>query len=69
MNIWITYLIIAAALIIAELLYFKLADRFNIIDKPNERSSHSTIVLALAYVLFKKKYYHLHEEYLASLKK
>lgn len=33
MNIWITYLIIAAALIVAELLYFKLADRFNIIDK------------------------------------
>ena len=27
------------------------------------------IVLAVAYVLFKKKYYHLHEEYLASLKK
>ena len=27
------------------------------------------LVLALAYVLFKKKYYHLHEEYLASLKK
>jgi hypothetical protein len=27
------------------------------------------IVLALAYVLFMKKYYHLHEEYLASLKK
>ena len=26
-------------------------------------------VLALAYVLFMKKYYHLHEEYLASLKK
>ena len=26
MNIWITYLIIAAALIVAELLYFKLAD-------------------------------------------
>ena len=38
-------MIIAAALIVAELLYFKLADRFNIIDKPNERSSHSTIVL------------------------
>lgn len=28
----------------------------------------ATIVLAIAYVLFKKKYYHLHEEYLASLK-
>lgn len=27
------------------------------------------VVLAVAYVLFKKKYYHLHEEYLASLKK
>ena len=26
------------------------------------------VVLAIAYVLFKKKYYHLHEEYLASLK-
>jgi UDP-N-acetylmuramyl pentapeptide phosphotransferase/UDP-N-acetylglucosamine-1-phosphate transferase len=27
------------------------------------------IVLGIAYILFKKKYYHLHEEYLASLKK
>ncbi len=27
------------------------------------------LVLAAAYVLFMKKYYHLHEEYLASLKK
>ena len=27
------------------------------------------VVLAVAYVLFKRKYYHLHEEYLASLKK
>ena len=26
-------------------------------------------ILAVAYVLFMKKYYHLHEEYLASLKK
>ena len=28
----------------------------------------ATVVLALVYVLFKKKYYHLHEEYLASLR-
>lgn len=42
--IW-TYVIIAAILLIAELMYFKVADHFNIIDKPNERSSHSTIVL------------------------
>ena len=27
------------------------------------------VVLVLAYILFMKKYYHLHEEYLASLKK
>ena len=26
-------------------------------------------VLAVAYILFMKKYYHLHEEYLTSLKK
>lgn len=29
----------------------------------------TAVVLAVAYVLFKKKYYHLHEEYLNSLKK
>ena len=26
------------------------------------------LLLSVVYVLFKKKYYHLHEEYLASLK-
>lgn len=45
MNIWITYGIIATLLVALELCYFKIADRFSIIDKPNERSSHSTIVL------------------------
>ena len=30
-----------------EVCYFKVADRFNIIDKPNERSSHTRIVLRL----------------------
>lgn len=39
MNIYVTYVIIAA------------------------------ILLAGAYVVFMKKYYHLHEEYLAGLKK
>lgn len=39
-------------LVVAELLYFKVADRFNIIDKPNERSSHSTIVLRGGGVVF-----------------
>ena len=52
MNIWITYLIIAAILVMAELCYFKIADKYNIIDKPNERSSHSTIVLRGGGVIF-----------------
>ena len=29
----------------------------------------AAVVLGLAYVVFMRKYYHLHEEYLASLKK
>ena len=46
------YLFIFVLLILAELIYFKIADRFNIIDKPNERSSHSTIVLRGGGVIF-----------------
>ena len=52
MNIWITYVVIAAIVIVTELAYFKIADHFNIIDKPNERSSHSTIVLRGGGVIF-----------------
>ena len=52
MNIWITYGIIAVILLIAELAYFKIADRFNIIDKPNERSSHTRIVLRGGGIIF-----------------
>ena len=39
-------------LVVAELIYFKVADYFNIIDKPNERSSHSTIVLRGGGIIF-----------------
>jgi len=52
MNIWITYGIIAVVLLVAELCYFKIADHFNVIDKPNERSSHSTIVLRGGGIIF-----------------
>ena len=52
MNIWLTYGIIAVILVIAELVYFKIADKCNIIDKPNERSSHSTIVLRGGGIIF-----------------
>ena len=33
-------------------MYFRVADRFNIIDKPNERSSYSSIVLRGGGVIF-----------------
>ena len=49
--VW-TYIIIAVLLLAAELVYFKIADRCNIIDKPNERSSHSTIVLRGGGIIF-----------------
>ena len=52
MNIWLIYGIIALILVIGELIYFKIADKCNIIDKPNERSSHSTIVLRGGGIIF-----------------
>ena len=52
MYIWLTYIIIAVLLVVAELVYFKIADKCNIIDKPNERSSHKTIVLRGGGIIF-----------------
>lgn len=49
--VW-TFIIISVLLLAAELLYFKIADKCNIIDKPNERSSHSTIVLRGGGIIF-----------------
>ena len=52
MNIYMSYGIIFVILLLLELAYFKIADKFNIIDKPNERSSHSTIVLRGGGIIF-----------------
>lgn len=49
---WLTYSIILVLLVIAELVYFKIADKCNIIDKPNERSSHTRIVLRGGGIIF-----------------
>ena len=49
---WMTYIIITVLLLAAELIYFRIADKCNIIDKPNERSSHSTIVLRGGGIIF-----------------
>jgi UDP-N-acetylmuramyl pentapeptide phosphotransferase/UDP-N-acetylglucosamine-1-phosphate transferase len=48
----IEYIVIALLLLAAELAYFKIADKYNIIDKPNERSSHSNIVLRGGGIIF-----------------
>lgn len=52
MNTYILYGIVFCVLLIAEIIYFKIADKFNIIDKPNERSSHSSIVLRGGGIIF-----------------
>lgn len=49
--IW-KYCIIAVLLVVAELVYFKIADHFNIIDKPNERSSHTRVVIRGGGIIF-----------------
>lgn len=46
------YFLIFLLLLIAEVVYFRIADKCNIIDKPNERSSHSTIVLRGGGIIF-----------------
>lgn len=51
MNIYLSCGIIMI-LFVLELIYFKIADKFNIIDKPNERSSHSSIVLRGGGIIF-----------------
>ena len=48
----ITYFLIFVLLLVAELVYFRIADKCNIIDKPNQRSSHSTIVLRGGGIIF-----------------
>ena len=47
-----TYIIIAALLVTAELIYFRAAEKYNIIDKPNQRSSHTGIVLRGGGIIF-----------------
>jgi len=46
------YLLLFIALFTAELVYFRIANYFNIIDKPNERSSHLKITLRGGGIVF-----------------
>ncbi len=47
-----TLLAIFIALFLVELLYFRIADRLNIVDKPNERSSHCRVTLRGGGIVF-----------------
>ena len=52
MNTDLVYGIIFVILFVFEITYFRIADKCNIIDKPNERSSHSSIVLRGGGIIF-----------------
>jgi UDP-N-acetylmuramyl pentapeptide phosphotransferase/UDP-N-acetylglucosamine-1-phosphate transferase len=46
------YLVITIVLFISELLYFRVAVRFGVIDKPNKRNSHTNITLKGGGIIF-----------------
>ncbi|UQD56130.1 glycosyltransferase family 4 protein [Flavobacterium sp. K5-23] len=46
------YVLIVFVLFLLELLYFKIANRYNIIDKPNHRSAHTEITLRGGGIIF-----------------
>ena len=48
----LSLLIIAVILLVIGLIYFRIADHFNIIDKPNLRSSHKHITLRGGGIIF-----------------
>lgn len=47
-----TYIIVFILLVTLSFGYYKLADRFNIIDKPNHRSSHTQITIRGGGIIF-----------------
>ncbi|MBW4360355.1 UDP-GlcNAc--UDP-phosphate GlcNAc-1-phosphate transferase [Flavobacterium taihuense] len=47
-----TYIALLFLFIGIELIYFKIADHYNIIDKPNSRSSHTSITLRGGGIIF-----------------
>lgn len=46
------YILAFLLLMVAELVYFRIADRFNIIDRPNSRSSHTHITMQGGGIIF-----------------
>ncbi|HSJ68100.1 MAG TPA: glycosyltransferase family 4 protein [Anditalea sp.] len=48
----IFYSLLFIVFLVIELIYFKIAERYNILDKPNERSSHKTLTIRGGGVIF-----------------
>lgn len=46
------YIVVVLALFALEFLYFRIADYYNIIDKPNERSSHTEVTIRGGGIIF-----------------
>jgi UDP-N-acetylmuramyl pentapeptide phosphotransferase/UDP-N-acetylglucosamine-1-phosphate transferase len=46
------YVLLTISMFIVMLLYFKIADHYNIIDKPNERSSHTELTIRGGGIIF-----------------
>ncbi len=47
-----TYVFCFFILVIAEVVYFKIANKYNIIDKPNHRSSHTQVTIRGGGIIF-----------------
>ncbi|MCC8019589.1 MAG: glycosyltransferase family 4 protein [Rikenellaceae bacterium] len=52
MESWIFYSVVFLILFGIQNFYFLLADKYNIVDKPNERSSHTTVTLRGGGIIF-----------------
>ncbi|KEO72601.1 UDP-GlcNAc:UDP-phosphate GlcNAc-1-phosphate transferase [Anditalea andensis] len=46
------YVLLFLGFLLVELIYFKIAERYNILDKPNERSSHKILTIRGGGVIF-----------------
>ena len=51
-NNYLSIILFAALFFLIEILYFRIANHFNIVDKPNHRSSHSNITIRGGGIIF-----------------
>jgi len=51
-NLLIHYSVLLLVLFVGILIYFKIADKYNIIDKPNQRSSHNYLTIRGGGIVF-----------------